>query len=51
MEYDERRAWIDLWTAVFGEPPPVEPNPDLAAPILIQHLPPPPPYELKSRTE
>jgi hypothetical protein len=51
VAYEQRKAWIDLWTAVFGEPPPVEPDPDLAAPILVEHLPPAPPYLIKSRTE
>jgi hypothetical protein len=44
---DERKAWTDLWIAVFGEPPPVAPDPKLAAPILIEHLPPAPPYEVR----
>jgi hypothetical protein len=51
VQYEQRKAWIDLWTAVFGEPPPVEPDPELAAPILVEHLPPAPPYLIRSRTE
>ncbi|WP_304280889.1 hypothetical protein [Caulobacter segnis] len=51
MNLEERQAWIALWTAVFGEPPPVEPEAEVTARILIDFLPPAPPYELKSRTE
>ncbi|WP_297512628.1 hypothetical protein [uncultured Caulobacter sp.] len=51
MDYDERQAWIALWIAVFGEPPPVEPEREPTARILVQHLPPSPPYEVRSRTE
>jgi hypothetical protein len=43
---DERQAWIDLWEAVFGEPPPIEADADLTARILVDHLPAAPPYEL-----
>lgn len=50
MEYEERQAWIELWEAVFGEPPPIEAASDITARILVQHLPPAPPYEIKSRT-
>lgn len=50
MQGDERQAWIELWTAVFGEPPPIEAESDLTARILVDHLAPAPPYELKSRT-
>ena len=51
MDYDVRQAWIELWLAVFGEPPPTASETELTAKILIQHLPPTPPYEVKSRTE
>lgn len=51
MSLDERQAWIDLWEAVFGEPPPIEADSDLTARILVTHLPPIAPYEFKSRTE
>lgn len=51
MEYEERQAWIALWAAVFGEPPPVEPDREPTSRILVEHLPPTPPYEIKSRTE
>lgn len=51
MNFEERQAWIDLWEAVFGEPPPIEADSDLTARILVDHLPPILPYELKSRTE
>ena len=51
MQGEERQAWIELWTAVFGEPPAIEADSDLTARILIEHLPPAPPYDLKSRTE
>jgi hypothetical protein len=44
---DERQAWIDLWEAVFGEPPPIEADTDLTARILVGHLPAAPPYELR----
>ena len=51
LSLDERQAWIDLWEAVFGEPPPIQADSDLTARILVEHLPAAPPYELKSRTE
>ncbi len=51
MDYDERQAWIDLWAAVFGEPPPILSDADMAAKVLVEYLPPAPPYGLKSRTE
>lgn len=55
MTYDERQAWIELWWAVFGEPPAIEVDSELAARILVDCLPPVLPYEfkgeLKSRTE
>ncbi len=51
MQCDERQAWIDLWEAVFGEPPPIEADSDLTARILVDCLPPVLPYEFKSRTE
>ena len=59
MTYDERQAWIELWCAVFGEPPAIEVEAELAARILVDCLPPVLPYELrgefrgelKSRTE
>lgn len=55
MTYDERQAWIALWWAVFGEPPAIEAESELAARILVDCLPPVLPYEigseLKSRTE
>lgn len=50
MTYEERQAWIALWTAVFGEPPPVEPEREPTARILVDHLPPAEPYEIKFRT-
>lgn len=50
MQGDERQAWIELWAAVFGEPPPIEAESDLTARILVDHLPSAPPYELKFRT-
>jgi hypothetical protein len=50
LSSEERQAWIDLWAAVFGEPPPIESESELTARILVEHLPPLPPYELKSRT-
>jgi len=46
VQCDERQAWIDLWEAVFGEPPPIEADADLTARILVDHLPAAPPYEL-----
>ncbi|KQV55844.1 hypothetical protein [Caulobacter sp. Root342] len=46
MRFEERQAWIDLWEAVFGEPPPIEADADLTARILVDHLPAAPPYEL-----
>ncbi|HJV43906.1 hypothetical protein [Caulobacter sp.] len=51
MTDEERKAWLELWSAVFGEPPPIVSDGDLAARILVAHLPPAPPYEIKSRTE
>lgn len=48
MEYEERQDWIALWTAVFGEPPPVEPEREPTARILVEHLPATPPYEIKA---
>jgi hypothetical protein len=51
VEYEERQAWIDLWAAVFGEPPPIAPERELTARILVDHLPPTLPYEPRSRTE
>ena len=51
MTFDERQEWIGLWEAVFGEPPPIEAESDMTGRILIEHLPPILPYELKSRTE
>lgn len=51
MDYDERQAWIALWEAVFGEPPPVQPEREPVARILVDYLPPTLPYEPKSRTE
>ncbi len=50
MEYEERQAWIALWAAVFGEPPPVQPDREPTSRILVQHLPLTLPYEIKSRT-
>lgn len=46
MEYEERQAWIALWAAVFGEPPPVEADATTVARILVEHLPPAPPYQV-----
>lgn len=46
MSDDEIEAWIDLWSAVFGEPPPIMPDNELAARILVEHLPPVPPYRV-----
>ena len=51
MDYDERQAWIALWAAVFGEPPPVEPDREPISRILVEHLRPTLPYEPRSRTE
>jgi hypothetical protein len=51
VTYDERQAWIELWRAVFGEPPAIEVESELAARILVDCLPPVLPYEFKSRTE
>jgi hypothetical protein len=48
VTYEERQAWIALWTAVFGEPPPVQPEREATARILVEHLPPMLPYELKA---
>ncbi len=50
MGFDERQAWIALWEAVFGEPPPIQAEADVMAKILIEHLPLAPPYEITSRT-
>lgn len=47
MTYEERQEWIELWAAVFGEPPPIEADSGVTARILVQHLPPVLPYELK----
>jgi hypothetical protein len=33
-----------LWTAVFGEPPPVTATAEVMLDILVRHLPPAPPY-------
>jgi hypothetical protein len=51
VTYEERQAWIELWEAVFGEPPPIAADADLTARILVDYLPPILPYELRSRTE
>ena len=51
MQYEERKAWVDLWIAVFGEPPPVAPDDEATARILVDCLPLAPPYAIKSRTE
>ncbi len=51
VTYDERQAWIELWWAVFGEPPAIEADSELAARILVDCLPPVMPYEFKSQTE
>ena len=51
MSDDEKQAWLDLWSAVFGEPPPIAPDGELAARILVQHLPLASPYQVRSRTE
>lgn len=51
MTFEERQAWIELWEAVFGEPPPIEAESGLTARILVDCLPPLPPYEFRSRTE
>jgi len=50
LSFEERQAWNELWEAVFGEPPPIAVDSEMTARILVEHLPPPPPYELKSRT-
>jgi len=47
LSSEQRQAWIDLWEAVFGEPPPIEADSDLTARILVEHLPPMLPYEFK----
>jgi len=47
VQYDERQAWNELWEAVFGEPPPIASDSELTGRILIEHLPPILPYELK----
>jgi hypothetical protein len=51
--YDERQAWIELWEAVFGEPPAILSDAEMTARILVDCLPAAPPYNAKptSRTE
>lgn len=51
MSFEERQAWNELWTAVFGEPLPIEADAETTARILVQHLPSAGPYEVTSRTE
>ncbi|MET3668059.1 hypothetical protein [Caulobacter sp. 1776] len=51
MTYEERQAWSELWEALFGEPPSIEADAALTARILVDCLPPAPPYEFTSRTE
>lgn len=51
MEFDERQAWSVLWEAVFGEPPPIRAESEMTGQVLVEHLPPAPPYEITSRTE
>jgi len=41
---EKRRRVLALWRGVFGEPPPVEAEPELLIRLLVEHLPHPPPY-------
>jgi hypothetical protein len=39
----------DLWQEVFGQPPPVTGAPELLSRVLVQNLPPTPPYRPEAR--
>ena len=38
--------WARLWREVYGEPPPLADDPNLLSRILVETLPPLPPYEI-----
>lgn len=40
-----RESLSDLWRAIFGEPPPLADDTELLGRILIESLPPAPPYQ------
>lgn len=40
------QALAHLWRRLFGEPPPLASDPELMIRILVESLPPAPPYEL-----
>jgi hypothetical protein len=43
---DVRNLWTRLWREIYGEPPPLADDPQLLSRILVESLPPLPPYEL-----
>jgi len=43
---DVRSLWSRLWREIYGEPPPLADDPQLLSRILMESLPPLPPYEL-----
>ena len=43
---DVRSLWTRIWREIYGEPPPLADDPELLGRILIESLPPLPPYEL-----
>ena len=38
--------WTRLWREIYGEPPPLADDPDLLSRVLVESLPPLPPYEI-----
>ena len=43
---DVRSLWARLWREIYGQPPPLADDPKLLSRILVESLPPAPPYEL-----
>jgi hypothetical protein len=41
--------WARLWREIYGEPPPLADDPDLLSRVLVESLPPLPPYEIGKR--
>ncbi len=43
---DVQSLWARLWREIYGEPPPLADDPKLLSRILVETLPPLPPYEI-----
>jgi hypothetical protein len=48
---DAKSLWTRLWREIYGEPPPLADDPQLLSRILVESLPPLPPYELGRKVE